>query len=314
MKCPKDNNKQYIIPTTKWLTPIKPLLLEDINTSGLIMVAKLIEKEKVIVKITQDKRDNIININKITKDMPNFIETYCSFSCLENSDDLDKKYENIKGFCNAKAKNSGKLITLEIMKKYKNGSLNKYKNKLELDHVVNILKQLLLSQLHTFNKTGFLHNDIHLSNILIEKLKEPITLKYKIDIKPISKYRIKINSDFIPIISDFDRSTIYNGGDLTEEEYNNQYTLGDNIFNTFNRCLILIKDQDKQDLVRKKLINQSTEIEKYVGFSKKNLRTYFKQNYDYNDYISEECKCMLTLSSRLINLLEEHTTNEWFGI
>jgi hypothetical protein len=48
MKCPKDN-KQYIIPTKKWLTPIKPLLLEDINTSGLIMVAKLIEKLTILV-------------------------------------------------------------------------------------------------------------------------------------------------------------------------------------------------------------------------------------------------------------------------
>ena len=88
MNCPKDSNKQYIIPTKKWLVPIKKFILEndndlniDMNTSGLLMIAKFIEKEKVIVKITQGKRDNILEVNKIIKDMPNMIQTYCSFSC-----------------------------------------------------------------------------------------------------------------------------------------------------------------------------------------------------------------------------------------
>lgn len=322
MKCPTDDNKQYIIPTNKWLKPIKQYLLKnkdvenedetEINTFGLIMLADFIEKEKVIVKITNGKQDNILEINKIIKNMPNIVQTYCSFSCLENLDDLDFKYDNVDGFCNSK--DSETIITLEIMKKYKNGSLNKYKYKLELTEVINIIKQLLLAQLHIFNKIGFLHNDIHLSNILIEKMKDPIEIKYKIDMEYKNKYRIKIKSNFIPIISDFDKSSVYQNGYLTKEEYRNQYTLGDNIFSTFNCCLLLLKNKEIKELIKQKLNDQSTEIEKYIRFSKKNLRTYYKKNYDYENYINKESKCMLTFSSKLISLLDENATDDWFDI
>ena len=56
MICPQDNNKQYIIPTKKWLKPLEPLITEDINTEGLLMIAKFIDTEEVIVKITKEKR------------------------------------------------------------------------------------------------------------------------------------------------------------------------------------------------------------------------------------------------------------------
>jgi len=49
MICPQDINKQYMIPTKKWLKYI----IDDINTSGLIMIGKMLNKEEVIVKITK---------------------------------------------------------------------------------------------------------------------------------------------------------------------------------------------------------------------------------------------------------------------
>jgi predicted unusual protein kinase regulating ubiquinone biosynthesis (AarF/ABC1/UbiB family) len=194
--------------------------------------------------------------------MPNFVKTYCSF-------------------CNAKA-DSGDFITMEIMKKYRHGSLNKYINKLELSEVINILKQLLLAQLYIFNKTGFLHNDIHLGNILVKKSKEDITLNYKINIIdnniPINKHRINIITNFLPLISDFDRGSIYNQPHITEEEYN----------------------------------EKNINIEKYINFSKKNLRSFYKKNYNYEKYINEESKNMLAFSCMLINLLETNSTSDWF--
>jgi len=65
MICPQDNNKQYIIPTKKWLKPIEKLITEDINTEGLLMVSKFIDKEEVIVKITKQKKENIKKANII---------------------------------------------------------------------------------------------------------------------------------------------------------------------------------------------------------------------------------------------------------
>ena len=176
MICPQDTNKQYIIPTKKWLKPIEKYITYDVNTEGLIMLGKFIDKEEVIIKITKDKRYDIIEINKLIKDLPNFAETYCSFSWLENFDSLSNEYKDSKSFCNAKDDN--KVITLEIMKKYKNGSLFKLQNKLNIEQVVNIMKQLMLAQIHAYSKTGLLHNDMHLGNILVRYLPRQYRDKY----------------------------------------------------------------------------------------------------------------------------------------
>ena len=316
MKCPKnkDNDKLYIIPTKKWLKPLEKLIVDDINTSGLIMIAENIEKEKVIVKITKDKRDDIIEINDIIKHMPNFIETYCTFSCLENFDILDAQYKDAKGFCNSKD-GSGDFITLEIMKKYKNGSLNKYINKLELDQVINIIKQLLLAQIHIFNKTGFIHNDMsNLGNILIDKTKKPIDIKYKFNIDDFTKKKITITTDFIPTISDFNESIIYKNELLTIEKYMDQLTLGGNLYTTFNTCLLLLKDKSLRDSIKDKMNINQTEINKYIGFSIKNLRGLYKKNYMYEGYIKKESYNMFNFTNKLIMLLDNHATDEWFDL
>jgi hypothetical protein len=59
IKCPNMNNeiKEYVIPTKSWLVPIEKLMIDnDINTRGKIYVAKLLEKDKILVKITGKKR------------------------------------------------------------------------------------------------------------------------------------------------------------------------------------------------------------------------------------------------------------------
>jgi len=300
MKCLKDEQKQYIIPTKNWLKPLEPFIL--VNTSGLIMITDFIEKEKVIVKITKGKRNDIIKVNKIIKDIPNFLQSYCSFTCLDN-------FDNINSFCNAK-ENSGDFVTLEIIKKYKHGSLNKLINILELNEVVNIIKQLLLAQIHIFSKTGFLHNNIHLGNFLIDKKKDTIELKYKIDIENIKKVNINILSNFIPIISDFNESTIYDNNDLTEDEYRKQNTLGKNIFATFNICLTLLKNN--KDLIIKCMNDKNSDIEKYLETSNKNLGSYYKKYYDCESYIKRECRYMLAFSSFLINILDNKAINDWY--
>lgn len=73
------------------------------------------------------------------------------------------------------------------MKLYQ-GSLNDYLNKLNLFEIEDLLKQILLCQLHIYSKIGFLHNDIHLGNILvkiIDESKETETLIYIIKIENI---------------------------------------------------------------------------------------------------------------------------------
>ena len=166
MQCAKFN-KQYIIPTTKWLNPISKFISEDINNDGLMILSNLVKKEKVIVKITSKKNRKIIYLDKILKTEPNFIYTYCAFSCDENISILNDQYKKTQSFCNGDIKPT-KNITLEIMKRYHNGSLNTLINLLDLDKFTNILKQLILAQINAFFKYGFVHNDLHLGNILFE--------------------------------------------------------------------------------------------------------------------------------------------------
>jgi hypothetical protein len=150
----KSKDKKYIIPTNEWLKPLKPLNSEDINSRSLIMLSKLVDKEKVVVKLTKNIDHNKINtINNYIKHNLNMLHTFGTFQC--SASEINLESENI-------------TIVLEIMKLY-DGSLNDYINKFDILEIEELLKQTLLCQLHIYWKIGFVHNDIHLGNFLINK-------------------------------------------------------------------------------------------------------------------------------------------------
>ena len=75
IKCLKNSTtKKYIVPTNEWLVPLEPLIT-SISTKGKLILANMITKEKVVVKITQ-------NINKLLKNKDRFIQ--------QTSTDLDE--------------------------------------------------------------------------------------------------------------------------------------------------------------------------------------------------------------------------------
>ena len=87
--------KQYIIPTTAWLKPNEELITEDISTEGFLIIADLIKKEKVIVKITKGYNKKIKYLNKLFKNEKyNLIKTYCNFYCHENDKTVTSKYKD----------------------------------------------------------------------------------------------------------------------------------------------------------------------------------------------------------------------------
>ena len=93
-----------------------------------------------------------------------------------------------------------------------------------------------------------------------------------------------------------------------------QYLLGENIHITFNTCLLLLKDKSLRDSIKDKMNINQTEINKYIGFSIKNLRSFYKKNYDYEIYIKEESKYMFNFTNKLIMLLDDHATDNWFDL
>ncbi len=64
LKCPYDDNaKDYVIPTKTWLRAIEQLNPNDISVKGQIITAELINKEKVLVKVTSGKSAKLRDIN-----------------------------------------------------------------------------------------------------------------------------------------------------------------------------------------------------------------------------------------------------------
>lgn len=277
----KEKQKEYIIPTNEWLNPIKELYTQDINTRSLLMLSKMADRGEVVVKISKNSFFKKIKlINNLVKFYPNMLHTFVTLEYDDAEINYDTKYKKCPGYCN-KDKNETENIkvTLEVMKKY-DSSLNIYLHKLNLKNIKSILTQLFFCQLHAFNACGFLHMDIHLSNILIKN--ENKKLKYTINKK---NYYYETSSRII--LMDFDQSQIINRDIIELPKYNPNYTLIYNIIKTVNHIskLLPLKEGTKlNENIEKAQEGFTFDI---INISEKILRAYYKNSRDYNDYIEK---------------------------
>jgi len=72
-----------------------------------------------------------------------------------------------------------------------------------------------------------------------------------------------------------------------------------------------VKEQDYiqiMNLIKKK----EDDIDIYISSSERNLRSYYKKYYNYEQ--SKKRECSNALSSFLITILDEKSTNYWFGL
>jgi CRISPR/Cas system CMR-associated protein Cmr5 small subunit len=295
-KCVRNENKQYIIPTQKWLKSIEPLITSDSNTSGLLMIGELIDKEKVIVKISKNINKKIILFGKILNNLYNFVFTYCSFNCTEDYRKIDNKYEDKKYFCST---TSNTLATIEIMKRYE-GSLTRLKGKLTLKQVFNIISQLSLAAMEAFYVYGFVHEDISLGNILYKRKSITQTIEYKLMNDTEYKLEILVN-DIVPLISDFDKTesfkqeiyeryseepmnTLLNG-------YGQTIILFDSLSKIIQNSILLLEDNDENYNIKKNIYNLigSPDYETWYRWTFKSLRDYIRDNEQksYNEMIKE---------------------------
>ena len=295
-KCHITEQKQYIIPTKNWLKPVEPLIIEDSNTAGLLMIAKLVNEEKVIVKITKNKNKKIIVLSNNLSILFNFVKTYCSFSCTEKYEKIDKKYQDNNYFCSTTAT---QYITVEIMKKY-SGSLSTKKNKLSRNNVCRLLSQLLYSIMESFNKYGFVHGDLSLGNILYCIQKKNQIIDYELTNFRTTRLNVEIG-DIIPIISDFDKSESYKKEiyyqynskpiKLLLKGYKQTNTIFESLSKIIQDCVGLIENQEEQYFIKNEIniIFSSDKYEEYYRHSYKSLRDYLldEQTKSYEEMIKE---------------------------
>lgn len=278
--------KEYIVPTNEWLKPIEPLITNDVNSRSLIMLSHLVDQGKVVVKITKNSDyKRIKTINENIKNNPNMLHTFGTIKCSESEINYDVQYKDCNGYCNKHESETENIeVVLEIMKLY-DGSLNQFPNNLNLQEIKKMLKQMIFCQLHIYNKIGFVHNDIHLGNILYKLIpdsKKPETFIYTID--NIS-YKIKTHTRLI--LSDFDRAKIYDQNILPLDYYDYKHTINENIVKTVNQFKLLLNKTDQQILSQ--ALEESSKVFSagYIYLGEKSLRSYYRKHIDLSYLINQ---------------------------
>jgi len=293
-------NKAYVVPTNEWLKPLKPLFLDSSDAD--IMLAKLVDKEEVLVRITKNNNNKLQIINNNLSKLDNFPFVYCIIKCNENIDILDNSYllndKPVNGFCNGNKKDQ--QITLEIMKYYKKNYMQKLLDKkIDIDTVKLFLDQAISGQLLAFQKYGFVHGDIHINNIIISK--EDYEYKYEFDKKlyyePITgKINFKLylidfgNSEFLlpdyrsQYIDDYYDESKKNK--IPKRKYREEFnTLPQNIYDTFKTLFELLNEKDRKKLM-KILENHKTEDNPTLDHY--NYLFYKGQSRLFNTYDKED--------------------------
>lgn len=201
----KNNNKP--LNTSGWLIPRKILKIGNDNigerSSGDVLIESdmFIKRKTVVVKISTNEKllNNDFNTSKKlnTIKCTNFAKYLGLFSCKDNIKNYSKKYPLPEHFC----KLDGDINYFLFMPYYKLGSLVEFEPE-SIDQIISIINQVICANYLAFEKLNFIHNDLHLGNILIKPTtKKHITYNFNEVSKNISTNGIEI------VIFDFDRST-----------------------------------------------------------------------------------------------------------
>ena len=201
----ENNYKKYIAKkiinqesttTDGWLVPNKLLPVNRGENKNKLIIANIIKKKRVVVKISKKKelleKDFLVSKNLEELNCVNFAKYLGFFSCNDNFNNYNVNKPLPKYFC----KNNGTENYFLFMKYYECGSLLHYKPE-SIEQIISIINQTLSSSILAFEKLGFIHGDLHPGNILIKKTKKNF-IKYK---------ELEIKTSGIEIVMfDFDRS------------------------------------------------------------------------------------------------------------
>lgn len=245
-KINKDN------PTTEiWLNVLKKI------PQVPILIGKLdITKKIVVVKFEDyDAMSKEYEVSKILykEKIPNIIKFYCFFSCVEDREKFKilETVEKNTSLCISPGKGTGFII----MPYYEIGSVMKYKwTQKNLDILKNIMSQTILALCSAYIKTGFVHLDLHLNNVLLRKTK-----KEKIIYKDLD---ITLNSTGLySIILDFERSK-FNG--TIEEFKNSLYKITNNLRDIDQNTSIVLDNYHITSCIRTITTVNKKSIEKLI--------------------------------------------------
>lgn len=171
---------------------------------AVINFSKHIRKYKhIVIKISHKIKTNEreYSISEKLKDIPCFIKYICLFNYFDDTYDyIYTKNKLPQKICTSA--NIGDNDNLLLVSQYINcGSIQNYAwNATNTNILKSLLKQCIISLMFAYQNHGFLHNDLHLDNILIKKTKLLEIHYADIDIE---------TNGYKAVIMDFDMSFIH---------------------------------------------------------------------------------------------------------
>lgn len=179
----KASSTVQINATQKFLLPCQKKVdsFSSKNTKEWLQIRnKLVEKAPVLQGILTSNKDVVVKYgtpdlmtNEYTisetlykNKIPNMMKYYCSFKCI---DDISTVVQ--KGYlCGT---DTGTETAYIIMPFYVLGDMNKYVwNRGSFGLLKSVLTQICYSVLYASQTCGFVHNDLHMFNVLLRKTKK----------------------------------------------------------------------------------------------------------------------------------------------
>ncbi len=246
---PNGANKYHINCTELEKNPSSiPVILEKVikNKNEVTILESIIKYKSIISK----QKHIVVKIGKVNKTIEKeyyigrkleelniygFINYMCLFVCFDDTyQKIDMNSQLQLSLCSASNNNENKKAIL-VMPFIQEGSIKNFNwfNQNNPDKF-NILKSFM-SLTIAYNMCGFIHNDLHLDNILLKKTKKT-TIKY--DTITIETYGYKA------IIMDFDSSMI----NIDNKSVNGYEYFWKNIYNMISRIETDLKNKENASI------------------------------------------------------------------
>jgi len=203
------NNENSDNPETKdWLNLEKQISHD--SEEYTLFNAFLIEKKKsIVVKIGPELLLEEYKIGEILEDkirLPIFIGFYCIFNCLDDFQRCKTKSKDEQIEINKKrrdlCKKNGNKINVLVMPYISGNHIQNIKWKIdELNILKNIMIHIIISLIYAYTKIGFIHGDLHLGNVILQKTKRKNITYGEFG-------NIEIHGGIMPIIMDYGKSNL----------------------------------------------------------------------------------------------------------
>jgi hypothetical protein len=234
-----------------------PVILEKVikNKNDVTILESIIKDKSIISK----QKHIVVKIGKVNKTIEKeyhighkleeskiygFIVYMCLFVCFDDTYQKIDINNSMLSLCSASKETENKKAIL-VMPFIQEGSVKNFNwfNGDKFNVLKSIIQQTVISLTIAYNKCGFIHNDLHLDNILLKKTKKE-TIEYQIDGNNNTNEITIKTYGYKAIIMDFDSSMI----NIDNKSKNGYEYFWKNIYNMISRLETDLKNKQNESV------------------------------------------------------------------